>query len=223
MVAKTMALETVEMEAADADAAVIWLHGLGADGYDFQPIAAQLGLPVTRFVFPHAPHRPITLNGGAVMRGWYDIQSLDADAPQDAAGIGDSAALVRRCIEAELARGIAARRVVLAGFSQGGALALHTALRFDRPLAGVLALSTYLPLASELAVARHAANQSTPIFMAHGHDDEVILPHYAQASAQALRAHGYTVTWRDYPMPHTVCPEQIDDLRDFLRRVLGHA
>ena len=218
-----MALETVEMDSAAADTAVIWLHGLGADGYDFQPIAAQLDLPATRFVFPHAPHCPITLNGGAVMRGWYDIHSLDADAPQDVTGIGESAVLVRHCIEAELARGIAAHRVVLAGFSQGSVLALHTALRFDRPLAGVLALSGYLALASELAVARHAANQSTPIFMAHGRYDEVILPQYAQASAQALTAHGYTVTWRDYPMAHTVCPEQINDVRDFLRHILGHA
>lgn len=218
-----MSLEVVEIDAAAADAAVIWLHGLGADGHDFQPIAAALNLPATRFVFPHAPYRPITLNGGQVMRGWYDIEALTADAPQDAAGIRGSAALVRRCIEAELARGIAAQRVVLAGFSQGGVIALHAALHFDRPLAGVLALSTYLALASELATAQQGANRNLPIFMAHGRYDDIIPPQYAQASAQTLTAHGYAVTWRDYPMAHSVCPEQIDDLRDFLRRVLNRA
>jgi phospholipase/carboxylesterase len=190
--------------------AVLWLHGLGADGHDFEPIVPELGLDVpVRFVFPHAPVRPVTINGGMAMRAWYDILGFDRRAKEDAAGIRASAAAVTELVDREIERGMTSDRIVLAGFSQGGAVALHTALREPRPLAGALALSTYLPLAATLASERSAANARLPIFMAHGTDDGVLPLQLAETSRGALEALGYAVAWHAYPMAHSVCLEEI--------------
>jgi len=214
-------LETLKIDSAKpADSTVIWLHGLGADGYDFEPMVKELNLPSTRFILPHAPLRPITINNGYSMRGWYDLFGLDAGSPQDGSGIRAMQKQIAALIEQELARGIAAERIVLAGFSQGGAMALHTALRHDHRLAGVVGLSTYLPLKTLLANEAHDQNRDLPIFIAHGAFDNVITMDLAQASADCLRQHGYDVTWREYPMAHSVCMEEIDDIRDFLFRLL---
>jgi len=190
--------------------AVLWLHGLGADGHDFEPIVPELGLSVpVRFVFPHAPVRPVTINGGMAMRAWYDILGFDRRAREDAAGIRASAAAVTELVDREIERGMSSDRIVLAGFSQGGAIALHTALREPRPLAGVLALSTYLPLAATLASERSAANARLPLFMAHGTDDGVLPLQLAETSRGALEALGYAVEWHAYPMAHSVCLEEV--------------
>jgi phospholipase/carboxylesterase len=207
----TPLLPTVEISPREPPRlAVIWLHGLGADGHDFEPIVPELdlGVPV-RFVFPHAPVRPVTVNGGVEMRAWYDIFGFGGQVPEDADGIRASAADVVRLIDREVERGIAASRVVLAGFSQGGAIALHTALREPRPLAGVLALSTYLPLASTLAAERSVANAHLPIFMAHGSADPLLPLAVAERSRRLLEAAGHVVDWHVYPMPHSVCVEEI--------------
>ena len=203
-------LEAIEIETGAAPrAAVIWLHGLGADGHDFEPIVPELRLrrPV-RFVFPHAPVRPVTINNGLEMRAWYDIVGFDA-AREDAAGIRASAAAVARLLDREVERGVAPERIVLAGFSQGGAIALHLGLREPRPLAGVLALSTYLPLAASLKAEKAAANAALPIFMAHGEHDPVIPLASADASRKLLEREGYKVDWHVYPMPHSVCGPEI--------------
>jgi len=190
--------------------AVLWLHGLGADGHDFEPIVPELGLGVpVRFVFPHAPVRRVTINGGMAMRAWYDILGFDRRAREDAAGIRASAAAVTELVDREIERGMSSDRIVLAGFSQGGAIALHTALREPRPLAGVLALSTYLPLAATLASERSAANARLPLFMAHGTDDGVLPLQLAETSRAALEALGYAVEWHAYPMAHSVCLEEV--------------
>lgn len=210
-------LETIERGPAEAESSVIWLHGLGADGHDFEPIAAELGLEATRFVFPHAPVRPITINGGLAMRGWFDIIGFGVDAPQDEAGIRASAAAVSRLIDAEEARGVPSERIVLAGFSQGGAIALHAALREPRPLAGVIALSSFLPLAESLPAEKSAANASLPILVAHGHADNVIPIAMAERSVRCLEAEGYAVEWRVYPMAHTVCIDEVRDIAAWLR------
>jgi len=203
---------------ANPQAAVIWLHGLGADGHDFEPIVPELELaqPV-RFVFPHAPVRPVTINQGMRMRAWYDIFQFGG-GPEDEAGVRASQQLVEGLIAEEKKRGIA--KVVLAGFSQGGAIVLHTALRHPEPLAGVLALSTYLPLAASLEGERTPANAALPIFMAHGRYDDIIPLPRAEQSRQALERLGYAVEWRAYPMPHSVCPQEIADISAFLGRVL---
>jgi phospholipase/carboxylesterase len=196
---------------------VIWLHGLGADGHDFEPIVPELGLRIpVRFVFPHAPVRPVTINGGMAMRAWYDILGFDRQAAEDAEGIRTSAAAVTKLIDRELARGMASDRIVLAGFSQGGAVALQTALREPRPLAGVLALSTYLPLAATLAAERSAANAGVPIFMAHGTADAVLPLTLAESSRRTLEALGYEVEWHAYPMPHSVCMEEVSAIGAWL-------
>jgi phospholipase/carboxylesterase len=214
-------LETLEIETAPAPtAAVIWLHGLGADGHDFEPIVPELGLPksmAVRFVFPHAPVRPVTINGGARMRAWYDVTG---DGQQDAAGIRASQAHVEALIARELARGIPARAVVLAGFSQGGAMALHTGLRHPARLAGVVALSSYLPLPETLEQEMSQANRDVPIFMAHGTQDPLIPLSWAVRSRDRLAALGYAVEWHEYPMPHSVCAEEIADIGRWLRAVL---
>jgi phospholipase/carboxylesterase len=204
--------------------AVIWLHGLGADGHDFEPIVPELGLrfPV-RFVFPHAPLRPVTINGGMAMRAWYDILGFDRRAREDEAGIRASAAAVAELVDAEVARGVAARRIVLAGFSQGGAIALHTALRAPRALGGIVALSTYLPLAAPLAAERSAANARVPIFMAHGQSDDVLPPALGESSRRTLEALGYAVDWHAYPMAHSVCLEEISALGAWLAALPQHA
>ena len=219
----TQLLETIEIETgARPDAAVIWLHGLGADGHDFEPIVPELRLPASlslRFVFPHAPIRPVTLNQGMNMRAWYDILQLGGGREDDA-GIRASQKAVEDLIAREGTRGIAPRRIVLAGFSQGGAIVLQTALRYPERLAGVLALSTYLPLAPTLAAERDPANQDVPIFMAHGTQDPMIPVDRARASRDALGKLGYPVQWRDYPMPHSVCLEEISDISAWLTQVL---
>lgn len=216
--------ETVEqVVGAKPDAAVIWLHGLGADGHDFEPVVPMLGLPPglsVRFVFPHAPMRPVTINMGMVMRAWYDILQLGR-GPEDAAGIHASQGLLEGLIAREQARGVAASRIVLAGFSQGGAVALQTGLRCSKRLAGILALSTYLPLASTLADERDRANFELPIFMAHGTDDLMIPTAWAERSSTALKAIGYGVEWHTYPMGHAICPEEIAAVGAWLGKVLG--
>jgi phospholipase/carboxylesterase len=190
--------------------AVLWLHGLGADGHDFEPIVPELKLRVpVRFVFPHAPVRPVTINGGMQMRAWYDILGFDRRAQEDAAGIRESAAAVTELVDREVERGMSSDRIVLAGFSQGGAIALHTALREPRPLAGVLALSTYLPLSSTLASERAAANAGIPLFLAHGTDDPVLPLSLAESSRRTLETLGYVVDWHEYPMGHSVCMEEV--------------
>jgi phospholipase/carboxylesterase len=211
-------LESIEITTGEAPRlAVLWLHGLGADGHDFEPIVPELGLGfAARFVFPHAPMRPVTINGGMAMRAWYDIIGFDARAREDAVGIRASAAAVTELIDRELERGMAADRIVLAGFSQGGAIALHTALREQRPLAGVLALSTYLPLAATLAAERSAANAGIPLFMAHGTADPVLPLELAESSRRALEKLGYAVDWHAYPMPHSVCMEEISAIGAWL-------
>jgi len=205
-------------------ASVIWLHGLGADGHDFVPIVPELGLPPEhgiRFVFPHAPVRPVTLNGGMAMRAWYDILSLQRGGLQDEAGIRDAERIVRGFLQAELDAGIAADRIVLAGFSQGGAIALQTGLRYPQRLAGLLPLSTYLPLQEKLAAEASAANKDVPIFMCHGTYDPVLPYALGELSRQQLAALGYGVEWREYPMQHQVCMEQIEDLGAWLKQRLG--
>lgn len=215
-------LETIEICAAQQpDASIIWLHGLGASGDDFVPVAEELALPcAVRFVFPHAPRMPVTVNDGYVMPAWYDIASLDIASVQDESGIRASQALLEELIAQEKARGIRPERIVLAGFSQGGAIALQTALRHVERLGGVMALSTYLPLRASLDAEKSAANADLPLFMAHGHYDNVIPVQAAQASRSVLEAKGYPVEWHEYPMTHTVCGEELDDIRRFLVRIL---
>lgn len=201
-------------------ASVIWLHGLGADGHDFVPIVPQLGLPARsaiRFVFPHAPIRPVTLNQGLRMRAWYDIRQLSGGAAEDADGIADSAARVIALIERERALGIASERIVLAGFSQGGALTLHVGLRHPERLAGLLALSTYLPRRERLVLESSPANRQVPILMCHGRFDPVLTLPLGRASRDALMALGYAVEWKEYDMQHAVCAQEITDIAGWLR------
>lgn len=219
-------LSALEVETgAKPTRAVIWLHGLGADGSDFLPIVDELdldGLPPVRFVFPNAPMMPVTINGGYVMPAWYDVLSADFSARrEDAAGVRASAAELEKLIARENARGIADERIVLAGFSQGGAIALHTGLRHRARLAGIMALSTYLPLAASLAAEAHEANRDIPLFMAHGHDDCVIGFEFAQRSGELLLAAGYPLEWHAYEMDHSVCLEEVRDIGAWLRRVLA--
>jgi phospholipase/carboxylesterase len=202
-----------------ARASIIWLHGLGADGYDFVPIVPALDVPTldtVRFVFPHAPIRPVTLNAGMPMRAWFDVTGFDRNALQDEAGIRASDAAIREWIERERERGIEARSVVLAGFSQGGAMALFTGLRYPERLAGVLALSTYLPLGPALADEGSAANRDVPILMCHGRFDPVVSIEYGERSHEHLTKLGYTVDWREYPMQHEVSPEEIAAIAQWL-------
>jgi phospholipase/carboxylesterase len=206
--------------ATTATAAVIWLHGLGADGYDFVPIVEELRLPPTlavRFVFPHAATRPVTINNGFVMRAWYDIKGLSREGVEDDVGIRESEAVVRELINAQTARGIPISRIVLAGFSQGGAIALQTALRYDQPLAGVMALSTYLPLRGSIAKECSSSNRSIPILMCHGTQDGVVIPQMGELSRDVLAELGYQVDWRTYPMQHSVCMEEINDISRWLQ------
>ncbi len=211
-------LETVEVSAGAAPRlAVIWLHGLGADGHDFEPIVPELKLPFgARFIFPHAPVRPVTINGGMAMRAWYDIVGFGAKFEQDVDGIRASAASVGALIDREIARGLDATQIVLAGFSQGGAIALHTGLREPRRLGGIVALSTYLPLAESLAAELSDANRDVPILMAHGSVDPVVPLAMGEASKTLLEAAGYAVDWRVYPMAHSVCIEEIAAISAFL-------
>jgi phospholipase/carboxylesterase len=216
--------EAVEVETgANPTGAVIWLHGLGADGHDFEPIVPELVRPgerALRFVFPHAPIRPVTLNGGFAMRAWYDIVSLERRGPEDEAGIRASQATVEALIRRENARGIATSRIVLAGFSQGGSVALFAGTRYAEKLAGIMGLSCYLLLARRLAAERSSANQATPIFLAHGLEDPIVAPLLGEQARTALVAAGYAVEWHSYPMPHSVCPQEVADIAQWLRRLL---
>jgi phospholipase/carboxylesterase len=206
-----------------ATASVIWLHGLGADGHDFEPIVAELGEAATRnvrYVFPHAPRMAVTINGGMEMRAWYDIVDTDLANRADEAGVRASAGIVETLIEEELAKGLASTRIVLAGFSQGGAIALHAGLRYPKPLAGILALSTYLPLQDTLGSEADEANRSIPIFLAHGSQDPVIPLQLSERSRQLLASQGYRMQCHTYPMPHSVCPEEIRDISIWLEQIL---
>jgi phospholipase/carboxylesterase len=215
-------LDAIEIEPRGAaEAAVIWLHGLGADGHDFEPIVPELGLgasPRIRFVFPHAPVQPVTINGGASMRAWYDIYN---DRRQDEAGIRGSQARVEALLARERERGVPSHRMVLAGFSQGGAIALQTGLRHAERLAGILALSTYLPLPESVDFEASPANRDVPIMMMHGIQDPLILLERASFSRRTLEELGYPVEWRQYRMQHAVCAEQIVEIGAWLRRVLS--
>lgn len=219
------ALPCIEIETApNPSASVIWLHGLGADGNDFVPIIPQLNLsecPAIRFVFPSAPSMAVTINGGYVMPAWYDITEREINAREDLAGIHKSAAAISELIEREASRGIAYENIVLAGFSQGCAMSLQIGLRFPHTLAGIMALSGYLPLARSLAHERSEANSKTPIFMAHGVWDAVITLERAEASADALEKLGYQVDWNTYPMEHSLHPDELVDISRFLTVVLS--
>ena len=215
-------LDCIEVETgANPAHAVIWLHGLGADGNDFVPVVPELGLrtPV-RFIFPNAPVAPVTINGGMAMRSWYDILVMDLVRHEDAAGIRASEAAIQQLIARENARGIPTSRIVLAGFSQGCAMTLHTGLRLPEKLAGMVGLSGYLPLIDTARAERLPANADTPIFLAHGLYDPVVALARAEASRAALQSLGYAVQWHTYPMPHSVCLEEIQDIGAFLRDVL---
>ncbi|MBV2180440.1 dienelactone hydrolase family protein [Castellaniella sp. MT123] len=218
-------LETIERTTGpNPTHSVIWLHGLGADGHDFEPVVPELAhpdLPDIRFVFPHAPVRPVTLNQGMSMRAWFDLYGLDRDAHEDIDGIRTTRHAVTDLIAREAERGIPQERIVLAGFSQGCAMALYTGLRLEHRLAGLIGLSGYLPLRNTLAAELHPANAATPIFMAHGTDDMVVPLAFAETSRDAMTRLGCAVEWHTYPMPHGLHPQELDDIRMFLVRVLG--
>lgn len=218
-------LPAVENETGpDPRHVVLWLHGLGADGHDFAPIVPQLlrpGWPPLRFVFPHAPVRPITLNGGLPMRAWYDIAGFDLAQKQDEAGVRASIGAVEALIQRENERGVPTSNIVLTGFSQGGAIALAAGLRHAQRLSAIVALSTYLPIEGKTADERAAANAATPIFMGHGAFDPVVPQYLGEHSRDRLREWGHAVEWHSYPMAHQVCPQEIGDLADFLTQRLA--
>ena len=218
-------LEMVELATgAEPQASVIWMHGLGADGWDFVPIVRELPVPdelQLRFIFPHAPERAVTINNGYVMRAWYDIRQSDISRIPDEAGIRESQAAIEALIAREKQRGVAPERIVIAGFSQGGAIALQTALRHRERLGGVVALSTYLPLEDSFEREAADANKRTPVFMAHGTQDPVIPVQLAEQSRRALEGRGYSVEWHAWPMPHSVCAEEVEALGAFLTRIFG--
>lgn len=209
-------LELIRGDSHEVRASVIWLHGLGADGYDFAPVVDMLNLAQVRFILPHAPTMAVTRNNGYVMPAWYDLYAPSESQQEDLVGITRSEDYLNSLIENEIKRGIASDKIVLAGFSQGGAIALHTATRYPKKLAGVLALSTYLPLKATLAKQAHAANLATPIFMAHGRADDIISLDRALASRLSLQESGFNVQWHEYAMAHSVCAEEINDIRLFL-------
>lgn len=220
-------LETIEVSTSEQPtAAVIWMHGLGADGNDFVPIVRELdlsGCPGIRFVFPHAEAIPVTINNGYVMRAWYDILGMDLVRREDESGLRASQQRIEDLIAREIARGIPSENIVLAGFSQGCAMTLQTGLRHPHKLAGLMCLSGYLPLAVTLATERSPANQQTPIFLAHGRGDNVVTIDRAEASRELLKELGYSLEWHEYMMPHSVCAEEIDDISVWLQRVLKKA
>ena len=203
--------------------AIIWLHGLGANGYDFESLVPQINLPnkTIRFVFPHAPSRPVTLNNNMIMPAWFDILGLDRTSVQDEAGIRQAAHYVEQLIAEQLAHGICSKNIFLAGFSQGGCIALHTALRYKKSLAGVIALSTYLPLAETIIAERDNANDAIPIFIAHGSLDQVLSLDYAKVSRDYLQKLNYPVSWHHYVMEHSICQEEISALVKWLQKILS--
>jgi phospholipase/carboxylesterase len=203
---------------------VIWLHGLGADGHDFEPIVPELQLPADlplRFVFPHAPVRPVTINGGMHMRAWYDIVSLDAEGRADADGVRESTALLEALIAREVERGIPEEKVVIAGFSMGGAIVINKALTTSRNLAGLMALSTYLPIPGEVDTS--TSNRDLPVFMGHGTFDPMVQHQWGKTTAQRLTEAGFSIEWHEYPMAHAVCADEIRDIRAWLLRAFGRS
>ena len=224
VVAMPETLEAVIIDpVGEPQAVVIWLHGLGADGYDFEPIVPELEIPAgaaIKFVFPHAPKMPVTVNGGYVMRAWYDIAETDLGVAQDAEGIKRSQQQLIALIEDEIARGIPAEKIILAGFSQGGAIVLQTGLRYSQRLGGIMVLSSYVPLAETLPAEKHSANQDVPIFYGHGEQDDVIPISFAEQSRDLLLAQGYQVEWSTYAMPHAVIPDEIDAMGNWFRKIL---
>ena len=218
-------LPCVELATGDTPvASIIWLHGLGADGHDFEPIVPELGLPRdlhVRFIFPHAPSMPVTVNGGYIMPAWYDIRHADIDHAQDKEGIRSSALSIDHLIEREIMHGIPAKRIVLAGFSQGGAMALHVGLRQSEPLAGIIALSCYLPLDDTLESEVSEPNKQTPVFMAHGVEDSIVPFELGDMSQRRLTKLGYPTEWHSYPIGHHVCPEEIKAVGRWLSERLG--
>ena len=225
----TQLLECVEVATGTAPtASVIWMHGLGADGYDFVPVVKELDVNTlpglsggVRFVFPHAPMRPVTINNGMRMRAWYDIKMMDLVRQEDEAGLRQSQAECEALIAREIARGTTEQRIVLAGFSQGGAVTLQAGLRHAHRLAGLMVLSSYLPLAAHVAGEAAPANRDVPIFMAHGSDDPVVVLERASTSKTQLEGLGYHIEWKQYPMEHSLCLEEIGDIREWLGRVLA--
>ncbi|MCH6549561.1 MAG: alpha/beta fold hydrolase [Proteobacteria bacterium] len=223
--------ETVEVGGGEKpDGTVIWLHGLGADGHDFEPIVAELDLDKQadlRFVFPHAPVRPVTINGGIPMRAWYDVMSLDRSGPQDEAGIRDSAETLKRLIEREHDRGVDYDRVVLAGFSQGGAIAMHTAMRFPEKLAGLMALSTWMPLEAtidgEVMQSPESQPRDLPVLMAHGSFDPMLPIAVGQHARDIMQKAGFDVQWHEFPMAHAVCAEEIAEIRRWLLSIFANS
>jgi phospholipase/carboxylesterase len=218
-------LETVTVETGpNPTFTIIWMHGLGADGHDFEPLVPELlqqGMPALRFVFPHAPVRPVTINNGYEMRAWYDIVGIDRRSAEDFKGIGETVDSIGGLVHREHARGIESSRIVIAGFSQGGAMALQLATRHPDRFAGVIALSCYLPLSQEFAKSRNQANVQTPIFMAHGTQDPVVPYFLGDESRRLLEGAGYQVEWHSYAMPHGLCEPEVADLRSFLKRVVS--
>ncbi|NVD99057.1 alpha/beta hydrolase [Massilia sp. BJB1822] len=221
----TQVLDNIEISTGDQPTvAIIWMHGLGADGNDFVPLVDELdlqGLPAIRFIFPHAKTMPVTINGGYVMRSWYDIVHTDLGRQEDEAGLRASQLEVEALIAREKARGIPAERILLAGFSQGCAMTLQTGLRHPEQLAGLLCLSGYMPLADKIGVERHAANQATPIFLAHGRMDPVVPVARALATRELLDSLGYQVEWHEYPMQHSLCLDEVKHINTWLRQVLA--
>ena len=202
---------------------IIWMHGLGADGNDFVPIIEELDLPKTiaiRFIFPHAPKQPVTVNGGFIMRAWYDIRSADLDHAEDEVGLKRSEQLIMQLIEKEKSRGVASENIVLAGFSQGGVMSLFVGLRYAEKLGGVMVLSGYLPLAHQFESSAHLVNHTTPIFIGHGNEDMIVPIQLANKSKQQLITQGYLVEWHEYNMAHSVCNDELTDISKWLRRVL---
>lgn len=217
-------LAHVTVGPADAEFSIIWLHGLGANGHDFEAIVPELDFPqkgTTRFIFPHAPQRPVTVNMGYVMPAWYDVYSLEKNGKQDSQGIAQSVQALQALISAEHTKGVPTRKIVLAGFSQGGVIALHTALTYSHQLAGVMGLSTYLPLYDELMQNADEANKNIPIFIAHGTQDTVLNLTLGEHLRDTLTAHGYQPQWHQYAMPHAVIPREIADISAWLAKVLN--
>lgn len=218
----TALLPCVEIGSDNATHSVIWLHGLGADGHDFEPIVNELSLTHNiRFIFPHAPEMPVTINNGMIMPAWYDIKAAQIDNLQDEAGIRQSQKSVLALIEREIERGIKSENIILAGFSQGGAIALHTALRYESPLAGIMGLSTYLPLAESVENEINNANKNTPVFLAHGIHDPIVPFQLATNTQTTLNQLGYTVELKKYEMEHSVCVEEVNDISSWINCCFG--
>lgn len=218
-----MSLSTVEINpTAPHTHTVIWMHGLGADGHDFESIVPELSFDTSsiHFIFPNAPIQPVTINNGMEMRSWYDILELSEEGRANCDDIYSSSSLIVDIIDKEIDKGIASKNILLAGFSQGGAMALHTAIRYPKNLAGILALSTYLPTANKIAEERNIVNNEIPIFMAHGNYDQVIPITLAKGAKAALESHNYSIQWEEYPMAHQLCYEEIKDISAFLKKVL---